>query len=259
MDILKKLGLTDSEIETLKSGTEEEKTAIIDGVKISIEENVNNNPERYKEIVDKTKLETTKIIEKKIAKTLGVQIDSKEDNIDTILEKGKKSLISNSELTAQDLQTKVVELQSKITEYDSAIIPSIRLEEQSKVNQVYIDMALNSSASKLDKSILPIEDRILIGRNKIESMGLKLDYDAEKKSVIIKHKETGLKPQFGEKTYDVTDLDGVLGAVLEPYVPKSNGGSQPPVGQNTSGGATIIAGVEVNAVAQRMLNEIKKP
>jgi len=256
MEALKKLGLTEEQIKKLQEGTEEQQLEIIDSVKKNIENNIVNNPDRYKEIVDKTKLETTKIIEKKIAKTLGVQIDSKDDNLDTILEKGRRSLISNSELTAQELQSKVVELNSKIQEYDTAIIPSVRIEEQAKLSQVYIDMALNSSASKFEKSILPIEDRILIGRNKIESSGYKFDYDTEKKSVIVKHKETGLKPQFGDKTFELTDLDGVLGAVLEPYIHKSNGGTQPTTAP--SGGSAIVTSVELNETAQRLLNEYTK-
>lgn len=255
MEFLKLLGLTDDQITKAITGTAEEQQAIIDAHKDAIKESVINNPANYKAIADKEKLGAIKVAEKKIAKILGVTIEDT-DNVDTLLEKGRKQLISNSELTAQELQTKLADAEGKLIQFDKEIIPAIRLEEQSKVSQVYIDMALSTSASKLDKSILPIEDRILIGKSKLSSMGLELGYDSEKRSVIVKQKETGLLPQINDKTYQLNDLDGVFSAVLEPYNQKSNGGVQPTTPSTTQ---TIVpAGTtRLNPIAEARIKELE--
>lgn len=258
MEFLKLLGLSDDQIKKATEGTPEEKQSLFDGIKKAIEDKVINDPSNYKAIADKEKLGAIKVAEKKIAKALGVTIEEGVDNVDTLLEKGKKALITTSELTAQELQQKVADLSGKIQEFETTTIPSIRAEEQAKVNQVYIDLALNTSASKLDKNTLTIEDRILIGKNKLQSHGLELGWDAEKKATIVKHKETGLKPQFGDKTFEVTDIDGVLNAVLEPYNQKSNGGGQ--AGNPPVGGAPLpppAGTTKLNPEAEKRMQEIQ--
>jgi hypothetical protein len=256
MEFLKLLGLSEDQIKKASEGTPEEMQEIADKYKDSIKESVINNPANYKAIADKEKLGAIKVAEKKIAKVLGVTIEDT-DNVDSLLEKGRKQLISNSELTAQELQTKLADAEGKLIQFEKETIPAIRLEEQSKVNQVYIDLALNTSASKLEKSILPIEDRILIGKSKLQSMGLELGYDNEKKVVVVKQKETGLLPQIGEKTYQLNDLDGVFSAVLEPYNQKSNGGGQNPPPVNGLPIQPQAGAGKVNALAEQRMKEIE--
>ena len=256
MEFLKLLGLSEDQIKKASEGTPEEQQEIADTYKDSIKESVINNPANYKAIADKEKLGAIKVAEKKIAKILGVTIEDT-DNVDSLLEKGRKQLISNSELTAQELQTKLADVEGKLIQFEKETIPAIRLEEQSKVNQVYIDLALNTSASKLEKSILPIEDRILIGKSKLQSMGLELGYDGEKKSVIVKQKETGLLPQIGDKTYQLNDLDGVFSAVLEPYNQKSNGGGQNPPANNGQPFTPPAGAVKLNHIAEARIKELE--
>ena len=255
MEVLKKLGLTDDQIEKLTNGTDEEKDLIVEDFKKSIIEPVINDPEARIKIVNDTKLEITKIIQKKIAKDLGVQIE-KDDDITTILEKGKKSLISNSELSAREMQEKYLTAQAEIKKYEDEVIPGIRNEEQSKIKNVFIDMEIQKTASKLDKSIMNIDDRVVLGKTKIQSLGLALDFDDTTKQVIIKHKETGLKPTIAGKTFELNDLDGIFSTLLEPYNQKSNGGNQG--GNGTPPPNAGVPPVGLNSVAQRLLNDTKK-
>lgn len=223
MEVLSKLGFTADEITKLSSGTEDETNAIIERVKGSIIDGVKNDPKLFEDYKNKGYQEATLVNQKKIAKALGVTVD-KEDTIDTVLTKGKELLQANGQETAIALQNELIAIKEKYTDLETVRMPSELAKVRDEVNQVYIDMTLNSSASKLDKSLLTLEDRVLIGKQKLASMGLVAEYDAAEKKTLIKQKANGLQPQIGDKTFKFDDVDAIMTTVLDSYNQKSNAG-----------------------------------
>lgn len=228
MEVLSKLGFTADEITKLSNGTEEETTAIIERVKGSIIDGVKNDPKLFEEYKNKGYQEATLVTQKKVAKALGVTVD-KEDTIDTVLSKGKELLQANGQETAIALQNELIAIKEKYTDLETVRMPSELAKVRDEVNQVYIDMTLNSSASKLDKSLLTLEDRVLIGKQKLASMGLVAEYDATEKKTLIKQKANGLQPQIGDKTFKFDDIDAIMTTVLDSYNQKSNAGAAAPI------------------------------
>jgi hypothetical protein len=224
MEVLSKLGFTAEEITKLSSGTEDEQTAIIERVKGSIIDGVKNDPKLFDDYKNKGYQEATLVTQKKIAKALGVSVD-KEDTIDSVLAKGKELLQANGQETAIALQNELIAIKEKYTDLETVRMPGELAKVRDEVNQVYIDMTLNSSASKLDKSLLTLEDRVLIGKQKLASMGLVAEYDPTEKKTLIKQKANGLQPQIGDKTFKFDEVDAIMGTVLDSYNQKSNSAS----------------------------------
>jgi hypothetical protein len=238
MEVLLKLGFTADEITKLSSGTEEEAIAIIERVKGSIIDGVKNDPKLFEDYKNKGYQEATLVTQKKVAKALGVTVD-KEDTIDTVLSKGKELLQANGQETAIALQNELIAIKEKYTDLETVRMPGELAKVRDEVNQVYIDMTLNSSASKLDKSLLTLEDRVLIGKQKLASMGLVAEYDATEKKTLIKQKANGLQPQIGDKTFKFDDVDAIMTTVLDSYNQKSNAGVPNPAAPIPGGGANI--------------------
>ena len=122
------------------------------------------------------------------------------------------------------MQNELIAIKEKYTDLETVRMPSELAKVRDEVNQVYIDMTLNSSASKLDKSLLTLEDRVLIGKQKLASMGLVAEYDPTEKKTLIKQKANGLQPQIGDKTFKFDDVDAIMTTVLDSYNQKSNAG-----------------------------------
>jgi len=236
MSYLLNLGISEAEYTLLTTGTDEDKTNIAEKIKTGITANVQNDPEKYKSIIAEGKLQSFKEAQKKIAKELGVEIEA-EDDVLSIVKKGKEFFSKTSSETLQKLQQDIIDGKASYEKLKNEDLPQAVANERYKVNQVYIHMGLTSSASKLDKSILNQEDRVLIGKQKLASLGIELSYDNGK--VIALNKETGLMPQIGERTFKPEQIDELLSTVLDGYNQKSNPPPPSPTGQPTPTGVRV--------------------
>lgn len=255
MEFLKQLGANQDEIAKLTSGTDEEKIGIMDAIKKRITDNVANDPVRFKEITDKAKFEAFKIAEKKVAKVFGVTIEEG-DNYESLLQKGKELSSANSSDILKKLQDENITFKNELTKYKDEIMPAEIEKERSKVHKVFInnDFMKSIANPKLEKATISKEHALDLTPILLEKDGLVIKFDSSVNKTRIETKD-GLKPQIGDVTYDYYDLDAIVLAKLDSYIPKSNGGAQGGGGNPAPQGQAPVPS-EISDLARKKLEEI---
>lgn len=256
MEFLKKLGLTDEQINEVTNAetTAERIEEIATALKGRIESVAINNPDRHAEIISKTKLETTKIIEKAVAKALGVKKET-EDDLQAILEKGKALLTENNSDTLKAMQNELIDLKAKYTKLETEEMPNRINETKSIYQQKHIDSAISSTLKDLKDIIIDPNDRISILKPLLASMGLVTKYNEEQDRIEIVNKVGNLKPIINDKDYEPTDLNGIFDEIFSKYRVKNNAGAQG--GGNGGAAAAAQPAGQLNPVTQALLDGYK--
>jgi len=224
---LTRIGVNTDTLEKI-SAEELPEDITIDGLASSFTNNIKalskNDPDLIKGIRDEIRGTELSKIEHRIKKTFDLSSDDvKDKKFEEILEVAHEKALKASGSTSEELQSKIVDLNNKVKQYEEEIIPSERQKAKEAISIFRRDLAIQGILSK--KNLIVSNEVILPALNNTLS-GYIVEVN-ENNEIEVKTKE-GLKPlnSDGTKTLSFEDIiDGTLTSMN--VIKQSNGNPDP--------------------------------
>ncbi len=236
-EYLKLIGVDSDTIDNLFKEELEEDFVVSDKAKDFVKKSrtlAKDDPELIRTIRDEIRGTELSKIEHKIKKTFDLSADDVRDKkFDEILDVAKEKVQASAGSTNEELQTKIVELNNKVKNYEEEVLPAERKKATDLISNFRKESSLSAALAKRANTLIVLPEAILPAINN----KLQAEYNVtvnDSGELEVKTKD-GLNPLNKEGTKQITFDEIIDGYLSDLKVVKQSNGN--PNGSGSGNGS----------------------